>query len=97
MKRMLSHIILFTILVICPYSFTTAEIPSIYISVTINAPLQESRKNNITVAHRVAKSSPLTVIARPPDKSFNSFQAIPVVDSHREIEHGRAPPVVPSV
>lgn len=97
MKRLLSHILLFALLVVSPLSFTTSEIPSIYISVTLNTPLQESRKNRITVAHRVAQTVPSTVIARNPDKCIISLPILPAIDSHREIEHGRAPPVVPSV
>lgn len=96
MKRLLSHILLFALLVISPVSFSTSTIPNFYILVTINAPLQESRKNSVTVAHRVAQSLPLPVVIRRPDKCIFSFPSLPEINSSREIEHGRAPPVVPS-
>jgi len=97
MKRLLSHILLFALLVVCPFSFTTPEIPSIYISVTINSHLKESRKASITVAHRVGKPLSSAVVACRPEKCIISLPILPAIDNTREIEHGRAPPVVPSV
>lgn len=94
MKRLLSHILLFTLLVVCPFSFTTPEIPSIYISVTINAPVQESGKNSITVAHRVAQLVPLADVVRLPVASVISLPTLPANDNISKIEHGRSPPVV---
>lgn len=97
MKRLLSHIVLFALLVISPVSFSTTEIPNFYILVTINAPLKESRKAGITVAHRVGKSLSSAVVDCPPEKCIISLPILPAIDSTHEIEHGRAPPVVPTV
>lgn len=97
MKRFLSHILLFALLVVSPFSFTTPEIPSIYISVTINAPVQESKKNRITVAHRLVQTVPASVFTRFPDKTIIPLPTLPAKASDHEIEHGRAPPVVPTV
>jgi hypothetical protein len=97
MKRLLSHILLFTLLVISPFSFTTPEIPSVYISATINVPVTALRKNSITVAHRVGKLLTLTVVDPTTDHCIVALPILPTIDSNLEIEHGRSPPVVPSV
>jgi hypothetical protein len=97
MKRFLSHILLFALLVVSPFSFTTPEIPSVYISVTINNPLQESKRAGITVAHRVTQTVPYTAVSHPSAKPVISLPTLPAFDINREIEHGRAPPVIHSV
>jgi hypothetical protein len=96
MKRLLSHILLFPLLVISPFSFTTPEIPSVYISVTINAPVTALRKNSITVAHRVGKLLSLAVVVPSTDHCIIALPILPAIDSNLEIEHGRSPPVLPA-
>ena len=96
MKRLMSHMLLFALLVVSPLSFTTSEIPSIFISVTIIAPLQESRKNTISVAHRVGKSLEPAVVVLTPSQRIVLLPTLAAIDNNRDIEHGRAPPVVPS-
>ena len=97
MKKLLSYIILFALLVVSSYSFTTADIPSVFISVTIEAPLEETKLTSITVAHPIAEEISLAVFDPPPARCIISLPTLPAIDSNRVIEHGRAPPVVPSV
>ena len=97
MKRMFSHIIIFSLLMISPVSFSTTEIPNFYILVTVNAPLQESRKSSIAVVRRAVHSPEYSVTAFSPPDRITVFPTLPAIDCCREIEHGRAPPAVPSV
>ncbi|NTV50877.1 MAG: hypothetical protein HGB32_10960 [Geobacteraceae bacterium] len=97
MKHFLSHIILLAMLVISPVSFSTVDTPNFDIPDTINCPLQESKKVGITVAHRVVQTVPFTAVLRPSDKPVISLPTLPAFDINRELEHGRAPPVIRSV
>jgi hypothetical protein len=96
MKRMFSHIIIFLLLMISPVSFSTTKIPNFYILVTVNAPLQESRKSSIAVVRRAVQSPEYCIAAFHPSDHITLFPALPAIDRCCEIEHGRAPPVVPS-
>jgi len=96
MKRFLSHIVLFALLVISPVSFSTAEIPNFDILVTVSSPVQESRKAGITVSRRVVQAVPLTAVSRSLDTCIILLPTLPAIDNIREIEHGRAPPFYPS-
>lgn len=94
MKRLLSHIILLALLVISPVSFSTSKIPNFYVLVTVNAPLQESRKTAITVANRVAKVITFKTAALHPDQSIAPLQTLAAIYCYHTTLHGRAPPVV---
>lgn len=94
MKRLLSNIILFLLLVVSPVSFSTSSIPNFYILVTINAPLQESKKSSIIVAHRVGKSTTPVAVVYPEVSIPLHAEQIQFDDTSIIIEHGRAPPVV---
>jgi len=97
MKKLLSHIVLFALLVVSPVSFSTSSIPNFYINVTLDAPLLESKRSSITVAHRVTPPRQFIVAASTPDTVIISFPVLPAIDRYHDIEHGRAPPVSPSV
>lgn len=96
MQKMFSHIVIFSLLMIAPVSFSTTEIPNFYILVTINSPLQESRKSSIAVEHRVVRLPEPSVAAITPHHRFILPPNPPTIDCIRDIEHGRPPPVVPS-
>lgn len=97
MKRMLSHILLFTLLVIAPVSFSTEEIPSFDVPATHSSPFQESRKADIAVVRQAVELTGFLVVSFSPPHCFNSLPKLSINDFRYEIEHGRAPPVVPSV
>jgi hypothetical protein len=96
MKRFLTHIIIFGLLVVSPVSFSTDKIKNFYILVTINAPLKESRRASIVITHRVASTTQPSVNEISTRQSFFQLPTLPSIDSTRIIEQGRAPPVVPS-
>ncbi|MDD2853169.1 MAG: hypothetical protein PHY09_14890, partial [Desulfuromonadaceae bacterium] len=71
------HIVIFALLIMSPVSFSTSSIPNFYIFVTVNVPLQESRKNSITVAHRVALPLSMSACLVSPKQRYITLQALP--------------------
>lgn len=96
MKRFLAHIVIFALLVISPVSFSTSSIQNFYILVTVDSPLQESRKTSISVSRRAVTAKQI-LIAHSTQSSFIPFPVTSATLHNQEIEHGRAPPVTPSV
>jgi len=97
MKRFLSHIVIFALLVVSPISFSTSKIQNFYILVTVDAPLQESRKTGISVSRRAVTTIEQILIANSPPPSFVTLPVTSATLYKHDIEHGRAPPVFPSV
>ena len=96
MKRLLSYTLVLALLVISPVSFSTSEINNFYVLVPLNAPLKESRRVSIVVAHWEAKTIGRPESAISPHQCFISLPTLPAIDCNPIIAHGRAPPVVPS-
>jgi len=70
MKRIFAHVIIFSLLMISPISFSTTKIPNFYILVTIAAPLQEARKTSIAIVRSVEKSPKQLFVSISPQHSF---------------------------
>jgi len=96
MKKILSQIVIFLLLVIAPVSFSTDKIPNYDKPATKSHHLQESRKSTIAVVRRTTKLLPV-VAALSPKQIFISHPASPVYGFNLEIAQGRAPPSVHSV
>ncbi|MDA8414735.1 MAG: hypothetical protein M0023_13230 [Desulfobacteraceae bacterium] len=93
MKKILSHIVIFALLVIAPVSFSTKNIPNFDIPATKTCPLQETQKLTIAVVRRSPGSASPIAVPRP-EVTFFSIAQLPVLDDSHEIPQGRAPPVV---
>lgn len=93
MKKFLSHIVIFALLVIAPVSFSTSKIPNFDKPATRTLHLQESRKANVPVIQR-AKKAALSVVCFCPQQSYASYSPINIYVHNLEISHGRAPPQV---
>jgi len=96
MRRLMSHTVILALLVISPVSFSTSKINNFYVLASINAPLKESRRASIVVAHKEAKTIGPPDSAISPCQCFNSLPTLPAIDCNPIIAQGRAPPVVPS-
>lgn len=97
MKRLLSHILLLSLLVIAPVSFSTDEIPYVDVPATHSSSVHESLKTDIRVVRQAVKMPEFLVASFLTPHRFTSAAKIFVYDYHLEMKHGRAPPVVPSV
>jgi hypothetical protein len=96
MKRLLSHILLLSLLVIAPVSFSTDAIPCFDVPATHSSSVHESLKTDITVVHQAVKMPELLDSSFSTPHRFTSAPEIFVYDYHLGMKQGRAPPVVPA-
>lgn len=96
MKKILSQIVIFLLLVIAPVSFSTEKIPSFDKPATQTYHLQESRKTSTAIVHRTVKTEQ-SVIDLPSKKSFAAHSSESAFDFSLVVSHGRAPPASHSV
>jgi len=89
MKKILSQIVIFLLLVIAPVSFSTAEIPNFDVPATKTNQMHESRKVTIGVIRQSIKPVP-SVVAFP-RQCFVQIPTIPAFDRNMENLHGRSP------
>lgn len=93
MLRLLSHIIIFLLLIVSPVSFSTSSIPNFYILVTMEAPLKESEKSAIAILERTVEPNPSFCLLITQENDIPEIHFIPNAYI-LEIPHGRAPPAI---
>ncbi|MSN26669.1 MAG: hypothetical protein GJV46_12470 [Geobacter sp.] len=93
MKRLLCQIVIFSLLVIAPVSFSTERIPNFDVPATKTATAQESIKTLAAAVRRAVIPMQLAVIPIS-EKIFALTPQSPVFGFKQDIQHGRAPPVV---
>lgn len=93
MKKILCQIVIFSLLVIAPVSFSTTEIPNFDVPATKINQLHESRKVTIAVIHQ--STLPVSSVAVVfPRQTFVPLPLIPVFDRNMKSLHGRSPPSI---
>lgn len=97
MKRLLTQVIIFSMLVIAPVSFSTEKIPNFDVPATENTLSSESRKTTVLVAHRSVTSACKIIHVSRPLTSFALIVEVPAFNIALENLHDRSPPTaVPS-
>ena len=96
MKKMLSQIVIFLLLVIAPVSFSTEKIPSFDKPATQTYHLQQLRKTSVAIVHRSVKTEQSTFDFTPKQKHA-STSSESAFNFSIAISYGRAPPARRSV
>ncbi len=93
MKRILTQVIIFSMLVIAPVSFSTEKIPNFDVPATENTHSKESKKITTSIAHRSVNSERKAVLARYTPPMFLSIVEVIAFDIALENLHDRSPPM----
>lgn len=96
MKKILCQIVIFSLLVIAPVSFSTAKIPNFDVPATKTIQLHESRK--VTIGIICQSIMTVSTVVVYPHLIFAQFPLAPVFNRNMENLHGRSPPcIIPAV
>lgn len=93
MKKILSNIVVFLLLIIAPVSFSTEEIPCFDVPGVEGSTQRNKQKNSLAILQQTKKLPLSSVNYTLPENHNSPSPSTPKTVHILEIPHGRAPPL----